>query len=548
VFVVVHVVIVDDEGGQLEFFSEILADLRPSYSIRVFENPLDAYAYIKDNDVDVLITDVKMSDIDGIELIRKVREIKPDMFVAVFSAYSDFEYAKNAIKLGVLEYIVKPISKSNIDDLICKIDNLVLRRNYEIIEKTKTQKKLQNMLPVYIDNQIKKWIENDLPANELDEILSVFPYKKWGFVAVTKILKYRKLEEFYSAKNISQIIQSIILEIEDILRPIGRAVSAFMESKGNVIVTILDTDKVIDANNIENLMTKIIKNTNKITGVKIVIGVSQIYSGISNQIDVYFNQAMDTINYGYVINDKICCIYNDNYFGKKGVSFFDMSPKVLEEDFRLLNIEQIISKIDQIFNEMRSEKYMCDMHTAIEFFKLLCLEILRSKKISINSENYNKLIKHIISSINDCESYKELYDCIIQIIDLVIKYITAVATENDKNMEIVNACKNYIQKNYFKDISLTMLSEKFHFNAAYISHIFKLYSGVCFKEYLTEIRIKMAIKLLKTTNLKIYEIAKAIGYNDPTYFIKIFKKHVGLPPNQYRTLVDGYDVDNENVF
>ena len=118
-----NIVIVDDELGQLEMFVDILKQLRPEYHVVQFDNPLEVEDYIRHNNTDVLITDIRMPQINGMDLIRKIRGVDSNILIVIFTAYSVFSYAKTAIELGVIEYIIKPVSLSTINSLIDKIDN-----------------------------------------------------------------------------------------------------------------------------------------------------------------------------------------------------------------------------------------------------------------------------------------------------------------------------------------------------------------------------------------------------------------------------------------
>lgn len=167
-------ILVDDESGQLDIMKNIILELCPGFQVLCFDNSLNAFNYISSNPVDAVITDIRMPELDGLELSKKISQLNKDIIVAIISAYNDFEYAQKAISYHVTGYLIKPISHSGIMELIDKINQQISEKTARKQHMELLNSQLEHYKPAYIERQLKDWLNGTASVNELSSIQSIF--------------------------------------------------------------------------------------------------------------------------------------------------------------------------------------------------------------------------------------------------------------------------------------------------------------------------------------------------------------------------------------
>lgn len=482
-------------------------------------NGKEAIDIVENNTVDLIITDIKMPEINGIELIKKIKESNhSNIKFIVLSGFYEFEYAKSAIKYGVKDYILKPIQKDELNHVLDEFQREFIKEQDHMskIEKAKKasyEMSLNKLILGKADSGTIKNLNDELkPSDYIRFILIDIDFAKMSIDEKNdcRLKFYSKIKELLHNEE-----ENLICELDD---------KKNMYSLGFIYDKKFLGDNVFDDREyINNLVYKL----RKVIDHKFYVYVGKNVSVIEELKDSYESASMLKI----IDSDKNVIYYEDIY-----------KESCRSEIIKKQYMDDLINSIE----ENSKEKIQKSIHSFYDSFKdgLIDLEII---KINIDYLLFNLI--NIEKDING-ESNKEELMGLIELLDIE----NIISRDSSKNLEnfslnfaeyLNNLRKNsakgilsYIDKeiseNYMEKLSLKSLSEKYYLNSAYLGQIFKKKYKVSFKDYLNEFRIEKAAEILKRSDEKIYEIAEKVGYSNNDYFINKFTQIKGKTPFKYR--------------
>lgn len=496
-----------------------------------------AYPLIKKERPDILITDIRMPFMDGLELSRLVKQELPDIKIIILSGYGEFDYAKKAINIGVTDYLLKPITSAELLNVIRKVA--------EVIEQERTQSQL-------LERYQKEMQENT--EREQQKLLSLI---LGGSISTSEAIEEGKnlgidlmapclaviLFKFYSAE------ENPLRYCEDVVRAEEEVCKAIMS--GDILM--LDRAEyarllLIKGENEEEIAGKIEKITGQIQ--KIHSRFPQLfYFGGSGEV-VHRLRDLGK-SYGKASRAFAC-----RFFAEKN-QILDSSTMhesnaghadkidIENIDFKMIDagkagnflkdgtceeIEHFVSEYFMGIGEANYRSMMFRQYVAIDLY--FCgAELMKElgMDMSMLSEQFRQ-VHDIAGYVEDMEKLKAY---ISGMFHEVMKVRDGCSQK--KYTEMIKKAKFYIEENFnTEDISLNHVSAYVNISPCYFSNIFSQETGQTFIEYLTQVRMKHAKELLRCTNKRSSEIAEEVGYQDAHYFSFLFKKTQGITPSDYR--------------
>ncbi len=493
----IKVMIVDDELPIREWLKYAITSLNIAIEITgICKDGKEALALYKKNKPDICITDIKMPNMNGVELLRQVREIDHEAYMIMLTSHDDFELARQSLKFGATEYILKNEVSSEI--LVGIIEKYSLRNNVENSSKFRyiSTYELKPYFLGELDNDDQSVIKEKLNEDQfvltahikprfdstlfqnlgykVEGILSgsIYKYDKTRFVFVVQLIHYsRHLEKYNTilalAKEIENLCQSAVgnCEIVDKSWTIEQAVHKSLLALG---ASYYDCKPYC-------MYTKVNENSK------------------------------EAINEMILRRNKIVELINMMKFDKAIISIGDYFTYLKEE--KILNIEIV-------------KQSLSDFIASYKLYKLrFNTELLRTKA----SRYQEKLVGS--TSIYEME--------------LLVGRFIEDAFKVEESLEYqysnyVNKAIAYIKEKYGAIMQIKDVSDYLGLNQEYLSRMFKAETGDTLNNYLTDQRIDVACRLLKTTNLKVNEIAEIVGYNSLSYFSRAFSKKKKQSPHDYR--------------
>lgn len=505
------VIIIDDEINIRNGISKYIENNHSNVKVvSTFEDGYDAIEYLKFRSVDIIITDVKMITVSGIEVAKYVYNNLPSSKVIILSGYREFEYAREALTYNVKHYLTKP---TDFDELSAVINSTTdeLSKERKQNKRVSYYEKYRPMFKDELLSDILMGAVNDVETLEskFDLLETTMPLSECRFAIVNLYMD-----------NYSDYLENNWMYGKDQL---NEATENFIESQ--------NTDKIYF------FMVFSDKGEAKLLGVISSFYTENLEEVISEHLKKVSDFARENLKLHF--NFLVESTYNNAkelLAGKTQLNNFDD----LEEQIRLLvthiNMgndscsESIIQSISDKLNSLELEKA-----------KEIGLYVISTMANILDNKEYIPYYEKGVALQNNTDSLTEY-------INSEITKLSTLLLGTKDNFMVIEKAKEYIESNFGSDISLADVADFVFLNPAYFSRYFKQYTGMNFIAYLLEVRMNHAKKLL-SEDCSIEEVTKICGYSSVRYFSQSFKKHMGVTPKAYRLNLSRkqkYEVSKEN--
>lgn len=502
------IVIVEDEIRIREGIIKLLGKIFPQHQIvGVAENGEDGLNLIETTNPDLVITDVKMPKIDGLQMISELHRKERLPKVIILSAYSEFEFAQKAIKLGVSEYLLKPISVADFTKSIKAIETQLSKSD-----------KIDNLQS--IQNVMNNVLYNNLVVDEKIERFLINKYSidaKGTFIMIPVYMTNKTLE---NEKRIKKNLKNI-----------------FCEKNDNIIIKDFQQDMFIvlfhnveDVEGIKKWFRWKIKNDIKMRDQRGICFGWIEFKGIENIIE---NHGLITkyLEWNIGTKDNILISYPEIKEVETEAALFPIDIERKMTVAICAGDNEKIKKLMSRFCKHFSDGKVYFPKEVKECFVRFIWSIVNVIK-GVNVQQYNKIELHkLIDKIMSSVMFEELEEILQELEEYTL--FEKVQEEDMKNMLVVRI-KAIIHEFYNQGITLDEISYKLKMTPEYLGSLFHKEEGINYSTYLKRYRIGKAKELLLGTNLKIFEIATRVGYQDPKYFSKVFKEVTGELPAKYK--------------
>lgn len=477
----IKVLIADDEELIRKGLKSMLQRYKKDfYDIYLCADGDEAENILKENKIDILITDIRMPRLDGIELINYVKNFHKETSIVILSGYDDFNYAKEAIKCGAKEYLLKPINREKL---------------YECMEKIEIDiNKNEEYKKAYCASQFNCLVKKEgLSEDILDKIKKV--------VSIDIFNNY--YIGIYTISNLENKSNNLSY-IEDIKKDRKERIIYFFNSE--CFLTVISES--------EKMLVDILKSVSSDEKV----GISMPHNSIES-IKIAYHEAKEAfknriMDYGNII-------YYKNI--KNRIKKASTPNNKIDSIFNMIEagrINDVETNLNELFNREKINKYCVDYFLNID-------SLMKEKLRQIDIE-FDK---------NEMYSYSNIFEYIDEVTHLAVSVTQRIQKQmsyNNTNLSVKRAVE-YVNKNYNKDINLAMIANEVNLNYTYFCELFKEYTKDTFVNYVKKLRVQKAKEMLsKNTNYKIYEIANIVGYDNPRQFAKIFRKITGITPIEYK--------------
>ena len=508
------------------------------------ENGEDALEKIENLEPDVVLTDIRMPYMDGLTLAERIRQKYPSMKIVIFSGYDDFEYAKQAIKLNVTEYILKPV---NVEELTAILKRIKTNLDEEIEQKRNVNLLRENYkrsLPILREQFLKDLISRPMDGETVQTLLREYDIplagaKKWIAIAVELELEQELTQEeaplpLHEEKNLIPI--SVMQILSENLKPGYRfSLLSFSGSADAKIAGIAAIDENNSQTELINILGDICKEIRKTLKVPVTIGIGHSAQKLEN-ISRSFQSALDALGYRSVVGTGSTIYINDVepgiggklQFGSEEESALIQAIKFGPEEKIRETVRGIVDRMDEARVHARQQQaYILSvancMIQLIQQYDLNMEEIFAEDPLGpdpftviqsmLNRENFSRWLYQTALKINNALSRERDYAA----------------------RQVIEKAKQYIMDNYQDPgLSVEQICRYLHMSPAYFSTMFKKATGQTYIAYLTEVRLNKAVELLNMTDEKTYVIASQVGYQEQNYFSYVFKKRFGVSPTKFR--------------
>ena len=496
-----------------------------------------AYPLIKREKPDILITDIRMPFMDGLELSRLVKKELPQIKIIILSGYNEFDYAKTAISIGVTDYLLKPISSAKLLEAVKKVGDMIEKEQDNVRLMERYEKEMEENI---LQEKHKLW--GALASNRLSTIELLEKGQRLGmdFTASAYLVFLFKLMQEGDAtgcsdelNRASEKVNSLSSTWEKVLSfdrsPEGWAFLIKGESETEVLETFDETKK--ELLNLVAAYPKVEYFGGLGSIVQRIGDIQNSYKEAARAFSSRFfldaNQIADSAEMVPVQNEEDGKIDVSKMLSKK------REHELVEKFFKNGTVEEVDSFLDELFQNIGEQNCKSLLYRQYVVMDLFFCATDFLENLEIGTEELPEEcrdINQIVEKAGNAQSLRHQIGILFS-----ETMMLRDGHSKKKYSKLLEDAKAFIDENYkHDDMSLNMVAAQVNISPSYFSTIFSNEMGQTFVEYLTYVRLEKARELLMCSNMRTAEIGYEVGYKDSHYFSYIFKKVVGCSPKEYR--------------
>lgn len=521
-----RMLIADDEALIAQGMKRAI-DRLELFEVITVSNGLEAYDRIRSGGIDAMLLDINMPDMNGIELLRKLSETGRSIPTAIISGYEEFDYAKLAMRYGASDYVLKPVLPKDVAAIGLKI--------FEHLEREKLQKQRSDELRQFVMNQrgiIKQKLLSDIldgsvERDRLKEIRKLYGMDLRGEYFTVSVICIRRAKEGMGEMEFQIALRRVEQEIERIFADVPEAILFNMENARYVL--LISAVVPFEASLLEQLLNDTADVLAGFDGIEAFIGKGEEVTGLECVSDSY-HSANEALDYQAMFRNERVYVISD-YRKNSRITALQRMLGGMETHLRHMQYDLVEEAINRIFDHMNAER---EEYTASQL--IFVYNRMNCALMSVMLENGLMAMDSGLPDLNldgRQPSAEELRGRALSLLGVLRKEI--FRSYSDKNRGISQKVADYIRENYADSgLSVNRISAELNYSANYLGNAFKREYGESINDYLTKTRVEMAKKLMDESDMRVYEIAFAVGFNDQHYFSKTFRRIVGVSPSEYR--------------
>lgn len=493
----INLLLIDDEKTILHGITNLIDWSSHGFQIKgAFSNPLEAVDFFYNHPIDIVVTDLVMPELNGIDLSRLLKEKNPDVQILVLSSHDDFQLVKDSFKEGVSDYLLKP--KLNPENLLSSLNHLVKKK------RTSASSRMS------IDNALTQYFSGQDTALANDYFS--YPYF-FLFYSENQNLNY--LRTLIAKKGTSHDEAIDFFPFATIDHEYG---------------CLVNTSSIDHLDKIKQSLVAITKEKDHLLIQSTSLTFVELFEAFKNLKKIGKGQRFYQKNAGVITQDTLLPLIP--HYEQSTKSYL---TKIVNKDY-VSAIREMKSTIDTLIALKINPLYL--KHETINRLYALINAMEDEQETNQELTTLKITLPTLITNQSTIETFSKSFT---KIINQLMDWITPQPKENSA---ILTAIYEYVQENYQQDLTLQIIAEKFHFSYSYLSTIFTEKYGISFTKYLKKVRIQHAKRLLIETNTPLSQISYQVGYADLGYFSRVFKEESGISPSLYRK---GRLKDEENI-
>lgn len=512
-------IFVDDEAIVRDGISSCIPWGQNGFKLAgLFEHGLHALDYMKEHSVDVVISDINMPRMDGLSLSRIIEQRYPHVMVLLLTGYDEFEYAQEAVKIKVREFLLKPITADELSSVLVRIEGELdflkeRKKQYELMED-----KLQASFPLLKERFLYRLVSGKLDVHTLDRRKEYFQWNDYGLFYQVSIISIPSDWDELDRITLSEYVKEGFRNGDELLS--NRTEDLVVLLQGNKQVALRSRSRSL-AENAYMYASKLKKE-------QISTGCGEVVDNL-NLLPESYRGARNAVDYSRVLGlSQILSIEDVRNRKKISTEKYSELIETLSDQLKSGSRNLTVKALDNIFIYL--EKHLLSALEVTFYFTRLhitFLNFIQKMELYFDSDNASLYQPGKFESMDQAKLFFS------KLLDFIEDRITEHRSDAVRS-RIKKAKSIILEKMGDSNFSLHEICNDIFLSVSQFSLLFKEGTGKTFIEYLTICRMEKAKQLLKTTDYKSYEIAEKSGFTDPRYFSILFKKTIGMTPLEYR--------------
>ena len=502
----IKILLVDDEREEREGISWLIEKYQYPLEIMQASNGKEALQWIEKTKINILFTDVKMPIMNGLELAKKVYETKPEIKIIIFSAYGEFSYAKQALEANAVSYLLKPIEIEEFQKVMVSVIESVQKENEEgeRLQTAEVQNRRNLLYKIFSSAKIETE-----EAEKAEQILNL------GTGKHCRILDIEFTENFFEEH------EEIFLQF---LKMYLGENTSYLEMYPNEAYVMVRDARFFTGNELEKQVQKILRDLQVKTRSEAAVIISEVVENaekLEKQLEQMHQIQAELFGYGNQI------VSTRGYYSETELYAQDAerAARQMMQAIESMDTELIARQNEQLMKVVASLDKVSKIYLQNLLYSII--KAIYDKVPKIEFEEALALAEALFRA----KSLKNMMEVYEQAVEKMLSFIQG---EDQDESRIIQKIKNLIEKEYAKDISLNYVAENVNLTPAYVSYIFKKETGQTLVKYVTDIKMMKAKKNAGRRNPEDCPGGKTCGYENQSYFNRLFKNYYGVTPKQLR--------------
>lgn len=524
-----RVVLADDENKILLLLLQKLIDWkRLGYEIVGTANDgLRALELVREKQPHLLITDVRMPGCSGIELIQRAKELQPDLHFIIISGYRKFEYAQNALKYGVEDYLLKPLKQEELTGILLRLSEKLGKEAALEFQLKKSGERQQELLMDVLQNAA----ERQQPFLDTAQAYVGYGFRFTEGVCFAALIKVDVSNAAQYQDSYQIMIRHALEIVRRELRSLTDIYAVSARKEGIAVLLHMREYQTVE---VTQCFTKIRKEIEQQRDMFLYIRCTICLGGRKFRLEQASSSMREAL---WCCRDRLCraqswrdaeteqLAFDQRYcMGTAQKKRFQVAAECLDE-------ERFEQELDTCFRAVLSLEDLSGQMLEDWFYQVLeaCLYGMQQ-----NGQAEERFEENMEEKFWLCPDAQSVFQLLRQEIGRELRRLRD--ERSLREMRPITEAKRYMQQHYREALRLEDVSSAVGFNATYFSTLFKKETGQNFMDYLTELRISKAKELLCGETLSVQDVAEMVGYSDLKYFSRLFKKATGVSPSDYKKL------------
>ncbi|WP_442603007.1 response regulator [Paenibacillus sp. KN14-4R] len=483
-------------------------------------------------DIDVVITDINMPIMDGLQMIKEIRNLGLSPQIIILSAYDDYVLVRQALKLQTSDYMLK--NEMDSDHMIHLLKEMKIKLEAKSYERQSIH------YPPSVNKLSKEHVFKQMTSSKwTSEMQEKIEEQQIRLTSRNLIVCYIWIDDYDAITDkydepTQKTFETTVLNIMYQCLDEANVGEAFHLTKQQYacVVSLPSTGLSQIRHALTELLSQIASNLKHYMNISVSIGISDVRTGFE-QIQSLFTQAQKHASLRFIFG-KSRLIFPEHAAAFVGTASTRLSGKEAayiqalkdaDQDQALLELEHLFSIIVQTMSDQIDDLY--GQYRELQFIVMRYIYDLGEE-----AEEMNRIAKQLYYTMTKFETCEEIH---MSMRDMTVNIITFMKTRKDTTIiSAVNRAQQFIRANYCEDLTLKMVSDFVELSESHFSHMFSKETGGTFTDFLTKTRVERAKELIATTNMKVYEIAEKVGYTNTEHFSRVFKKVTGFSPAHFK--------------
>lgn len=526
-----RILIADDEQliregikARLEYLDLMPAELYEA------ESGEQAMSILNEHEVEIVITDIRMAKMSGLTFIRQAKSLYPDLQFIILSGYAEFEYAEQAIQLGVKAYLLKPISndslKKAIQEADAKLEELESLKSI-VIEKKRSMAEKKRLLFDKNVNDLLRSNSHLLQAECQREVYREFQAEgTWVMLGIIHIDVESYEQGNFAYRDIELVKFSIRNVYHELESKCKKVIVNNLANRNQLYALLAHKNKENLRLEAEKLFTTLSNHMGRKLKISLTFGISSAVAHLSADCSKEASEAL----LQRIIHGKGNLYFYDDIRILSADQFPTSELHMLHQYIERRDAGNIEFLIHNIFSDENVKKYNT---VYIRIIWARIMNILLNVVNSAFPDNF-KNVEKLVLNFDLLDTFQSMDELRGYLYTLMLDYIQINGDGDVNARNKIRMGIKYIKENYNKDIAINELAEKYAISPNYFSTTFKKETGQTTVNFIKELRMKKACEYLVNSEKSVVDIAKEVGYEDSQYFFRVFKKATGLTPLEYR--------------